>query len=63
MHNRETCAMRVEHDLDCFRVAEEEDGDEDVGNKVHRCHVIVMDEDAVKRLQFGLLAGGIKSLQ
>jgi len=52
LHDGETCAMRREHDLDRVGVGEEEDGDENVGDEVHRCHIIVVDQDAVKRLQF-----------
>ena len=58
LHNGETFGVRVEHDLDCFGVGEEENGDEDVGDEVHGRYVIVVDQDAVKRRQLGLLVRG-----
>ena len=58
LHDRHAVAMRVEHDLYRFGIAEEENADEDVRHEIHRRYIIVVDEDAVKRLQFDLLVGG-----
>jgi hypothetical protein len=57
LHHGETLGMRAEHDLDRGGIGEKENGDQDVCDEIHRCHIIVVDQDAVKRLQFGLLVG------
>lgn len=46
--------VRGEHDIGCAVVTEEEDGFENVHDKVHRRDIIVVDDDLVERLEFGL---------
>jgi len=57
LHVGDARDMGREHDV-CGAVgAQHEDALQDVHDKVHRRHVVVVDEDAIERLEFGFLVG------
>ena len=54
LHVRRSVDMRGEHDIRGFIVRKVKAGFQDLHDKIHRRHVVVVDDDFVERFKFGI---------